>query len=704
MAAAAGQGAVTAVRGAVVDIGFAAGELPPLDSALSVAWDGAEPLLLEVHSHLDERTVRAVALQSTAGLRRRIPVVATGAPLGVPVGPDVLGRLLDVTGRLRDGGPALPADTPRRSIHAAPPALEAQSSTISLFETGIKVIDLLAPLAQGGKAAMFGGAGVGKTVLVMELIHAMVEKYQGISVFAGVGERSREGHELLTDMQASDVLKRTVLVFGQMNEPPGARWRVPLTALTIAEYFRDQKHQNVLLLMDNVFRFVQAGSEVSSLLGRMPSRVGYQPTLATEVAALEERIASVAGSAVTAIQAVYVPADDFTDPAVTAISSHTDSLIVLSRELAAQGFYPAVDPLASSSVLLDPLVVGDDHYALAEEARATLARVKELEDIIALLGVEELGAEDRLAVKRARRLQRFLTQPFVVTEAFTSMPAAASAAPTRWPLPRHSCRRDGRLGRAVALHGRHDRGGARQGKRRRRRSRRMRLRITTPLSIVVEEDGVTLASRRGRERRLRHPAGARRPADRARHFRGGLDRRRRGAALLRGARRRPVGRGRQGRRHREPRSRRRRRSRYARGDGRRPVPRRAGDGAHRACGGQAAATRRYPADHAAFAAGRAGRFRMSALDPKEPDGLARGVHEHVERRRKWLDEGEPPVARRLAQIGVLGWIVVVPMLLGAFAGRWLDQRFSTGIFWTAPLLLLGLALGCWSAWRWMQSQ
>jgi F-type H+-transporting ATPase subunit beta len=256
----------------------------------------------------------------------------------------------------------------------------------------------------------------------MELIHAMVEKYQGISVFAGVGERSREGHELLTEMQGSGVLARTVLVYGQMNEPPGARWRVPLTALTIAEYFRDQKHQNVLLLMDNVFRFVQAGSEVSSLLGRLPSRVGYQPTLATEVASLQERIASVAGAAVTAIQAVYVPADDFTDPAVTAISSHMDSIIMLSRTLAAEGFYPAVDPLASSSMLLDPLVVGEEHYRIAERAREALARFKDLKDIIALLGVEELGANDRLIVKRARRLQRFLSQPFTVTEAFTGTP------------------------------------------------------------------------------------------------------------------------------------------------------------------------------------------------------------------------------------------------------------------------------------------
>jgi F-type H+/Na+-transporting ATPase subunit beta len=415
-------GTVVSVRGAVVDVSFEGDVLPAINTALVVEWDRPEPLVLEVHSHIDPTTIRGIALQATAGLARSTPVRATGAPISVPVGDAILGRLLDVIGTLRDRGPALPSDTPRRGIHNPPPTLEEEISTTTVFETGIKVIDLLAPLAQGGKAAMFGGAGVGKTVLVMELIHAMVEKYKGISVFAGVGERSREGHELLTDMQGSGVLARTVLVYGQMNEPPGARWRVPLTALTIAEYFRDQKHQNVLLLMDNVFRFVQAGSELSSLLGRLPSRVGYQPTLATEVSQLQERIASVAGAAVTAIQAVYVPADDFTDPAVTAISSHMDSIIMLSRALAAEGFYPAIDPLASSSVLLDPLAVGEDHYRLAERAREALARFKDLQDIIALLGVEELGASDRLIVKRARRLQRFLSQPFVVTEAFTGIP------------------------------------------------------------------------------------------------------------------------------------------------------------------------------------------------------------------------------------------------------------------------------------------
>ncbi len=412
-------GKVLAVRGAVVDVTFERAELPRLDEALIVEWDRPEALIVEVQAHLDECTVRGVALQATAGLKRGVVVRASGSPLAVPVGDGLLGRLLDVTGAPRDGGPPLPPNSPRTPIHRMAPQLRERSPATAIFETGIKVIDLLAPLPQGGKAAMFGGAGVGKTVVVMELIHAMVKSYQGISVFAGVGERSREGHELLVEMQRSGVLDRSVLVYGQMNEPPGARWRVGLTALTIAEYFRDQKRQNVLLLMDNVFRFVQAGCEVSGLLGRLPSRVGYQPTLDTEVAALHERIASVAGISVTAIEAVYVPADDFADPAVTAISSHLDSMIVLARSMAAEGMYPAVDPLRSSSILLDPTVVGGEHYAIAEQVRETIAHYKELQDIISLLGVDELSARDRTIVMRARRLQRFLTQPFAVTEAFT---------------------------------------------------------------------------------------------------------------------------------------------------------------------------------------------------------------------------------------------------------------------------------------------
>ena len=415
-------GRVLAVRGVVVDIVFDTPPLPKVDEALRIDWDGPGILIVEVQAQLDERTVRGVAIETTAGLKRGTPVIATGEPLSVPVGDPILGRLLDVAGSVRDNGPPLPADLEHWPIHRPPPPLAERSAATAIFETGIKVIDLLAPLAEGGKAAMFGGAGVGKTVVVMELIHAMVQSYQGVSVFAGIGERSREGHELLTEMRRSGVLDRSVLVYGQMNEPPGARWRVGLTALTIAEYFRDARRQNVLLLMDNVFRFVQAGSEVSGLLGRLPSRVGYQPTLATEVAALHERIASVGGVSVTAIEAVYVPADDFTDPAVTAISSHLDSMIVLSRTMAAEGMYPAIDPLNSTSILLDPTIAGEAHYRIAEEVRETIAHYKELQDIISLLGIEELSSRDRTIVGRARRLQRFLTQPFAVTEAFTGIP------------------------------------------------------------------------------------------------------------------------------------------------------------------------------------------------------------------------------------------------------------------------------------------
>lgn len=415
------NGQVVAVRGAVVDIAFPP-PLPPIDDALFIARPGGGQILAEVQAHLDPGTVRTIALEPTAGLARGSRATRAGGPLQVPVGEAVLGRLIDVSGTVRDNGPPLPADCPRRPIHAPAPPLALRAAPEGLFATGIKVLDLLTPLAQGGKAAMFGGAGVGKTVLVMELIHAMVAGYQGISVFAGVGERSREGHEMLLDMRNSGVLDRTVLVYGQMNEPPGARFRVPMTALAVAEYFRDEKHQNVLLLMDNIFRFVQAGAEVSGLIGRLPSRVGYQPTLASEVAALQERIASRAGAAVTAIEAVYVPADDFTDPAVTTIAAHVDSTVVLSRAMAAEGMYPAVDPIASSSVLLDPLVVGQEHADVALAVRRTIEHYRGLQDVISLLGLEELGSDDRRIVGRARRLQRFLTQPFSVTEAFTGVP------------------------------------------------------------------------------------------------------------------------------------------------------------------------------------------------------------------------------------------------------------------------------------------
>ena len=415
------RGVIVAIRGAVVDVEFAHHPLPPIHTALMARGREGQGVLCEVQGHLDARQARSLALRSTIGLRRGDSVEDTGAPVRAPVGDAVLGRLIDALGDVADRGPPLPPDTPMRPIHRAAPDFAEQTGVTQLFATGIKILDLLTPIARGGKAAMFGGAGVGKTVLVMELIQSMASNYKGISVFAGVGERSREGHEMLLDMKASGVLDRTALVYGQMNEPPGARWRAPLTALTIAEYFRDEQRRDVLLLMDNVFRFVQAGAEVSGLLGRSPSRVGYQPTLASEVSALQERIASVGPTAVTAIEAVYVPADDFTDPAVTAIASHVDSMVVLSRAMAAEGMYPAVDPIASSSVLLDPLIVGEAHARVAIETRQAIEHYAELKDVIALLGIEELGVEDRRIVERARKLQRFLTQPFLVTQGFTGV-------------------------------------------------------------------------------------------------------------------------------------------------------------------------------------------------------------------------------------------------------------------------------------------
>jgi F-type H+-transporting ATPase subunit beta len=402
----------------VVDVRFH-GALPPINSALEVDWAEPRRLTLEVQRHADRHTARCVAIQETEGLACGTEVVATGSPITMPVGEGVIGRLLDVVGSPLDHGGELPAEVPRRPIHHAPPELESRQYEQKVFLSGIKVIDLLAPLAQGGKAAMFGGAGVGKTVLVMELIRTISDRYKGLSVFAGVGERSREGHELWLDLKKSGVIDRTVLVFGQMNEPPGARWRVALSALTIAEYFRDEAGKDVLFLIDNVFRFVQAGSEVSGLLGRLPSRVGYQPTLATEIAELQERITSVRGASVTSIQAVYVPADDFTDPAVAETFTHLDSSIVLSREMASEGLYPAVDPLASSSTLQDPAVIGDRHYGVAEEVRRVIEQYRELQEIISLLGLEELSVNDRKTVGRARRLIRFLTQPFAVTSQFT---------------------------------------------------------------------------------------------------------------------------------------------------------------------------------------------------------------------------------------------------------------------------------------------
>ncbi len=415
-------GRVTAVHGSVVDVSFPPGALPAICEAIAIEADPAREIIAEVQQHLGPAAIRAVALESTAGLRRGAIARASGAPILVPVGEAVLGRLLNAIGKPFDRGPPLPKQTERRPIHAAAPSLDRTGAALQIFHTGIKVVDLLAPLVRGGKAAMFGGAGVGKTVLIMELIRTAVERHSGLSVFAGIGERSREGHELLLELKQSGVLARTALVFGQMNEPPGARWRAGLTALAIAEHFRDEAHENVLLLIDNVYRLVQAGGEVSGLLGRLPSRVGYQPTLASEIAELEERIASVGQSAITSIQAVYVPADDFTDPAVAEIFSHLDSSIVLSRDMASEGMYPAVDPLSSASSLLDPRLVGEAHYRIAQGVRKAIGHYRDLQEIIALLGIEELSAADRSVVKRARRLMRFLTQPFMVTTAFTGKP------------------------------------------------------------------------------------------------------------------------------------------------------------------------------------------------------------------------------------------------------------------------------------------
>jgi F-type H+-transporting ATPase subunit beta len=412
-------GTVVALHGSVIDIRFRRNTLPQIGDGIVIGREDGRTLLAEVQQHLDPVTVRAVALGTTTGMSRGIDARGLGTPIRVPVGDAVLGRLLNAVGEPTDRGPPLPSDSPYRPIHAPAPSIDRLSASLEMFRTGIKVVDLLAPLITGGKAAMFGGAGVGKTVLIMEFIRTTVERHSGISVFAGIGERSREGHELLLELRQSGVLKRTALVFGQMNEPPGARWRTGLTALAIAEHFRDVAHENVLLLVDNVYRLVQAGGEVSGLLGRLPSRVGYQPTLASEIAEFEERIASVAGAAITSIQAVYVPADDFTDPAVAEIFSHLDSSIVLSRDMASEGMYPAVDPLASTSSLLDPMLVGETHYRIAQEVRKIIAHYRDLQEIISLLGIEELSEADRRAVTRARRLQRFLTQPFMVTEAFT---------------------------------------------------------------------------------------------------------------------------------------------------------------------------------------------------------------------------------------------------------------------------------------------
>ena len=410
-------GVIEAVHGPVIDI--LCHRLPRLYRALSVELEGG-PCIFEVHRHLDPFRARAIALHRTSGLRRSMPVFDTGGPLQVPVTPDCLGRLLDIFGHPLDGGPPLAA-TDFRPIVAAPAALCEASGMGKILPTGIKVIDLLCPFVRGGKTGLFGGAGVGKTVLIMEFMNAIVRLHQGVSVFAGVGERIREGHELWHDMQDAGVMPRTLMVFGQMDESPGVRFRIGLSALTYAEYLRDHVAKEVLFLMDNAFRFVQAGSELSGLLGRMPATVGYQPTLLSEVAELQERISSTRSGNITAVEAVYVPADDMTDPAVGAILAHLDTTVILSRNQAAKGIYPAVDPLASGSRMMDRVTLGDRHYRIAQMVREHLARYRELEDIIAMLGLEALSEADRRIVLRARLLERYLTQPFFVVAEHTGI-------------------------------------------------------------------------------------------------------------------------------------------------------------------------------------------------------------------------------------------------------------------------------------------
>ena len=414
------KGRIVQVMGPVVDVVFENGDLPFIKDALEVENNGKK-CIMEVAQHLGNNEVRCLMLAASEGLCKDMEVTATGAGIQVPVGEQTLGRLFNVLGETIDNGEPI-TDSKKWVIHREPPTFEEQSPVVEILETGIKVIDLLAPYAKGGKIGLFGGAGVGKTVLIQELIRNIATEHGGYSIFTGVGERSREGNDLWTEMKASGVLDKTALVFGQMNEPPGARMRVAETGLTMAEYFRDVEHQNVLLFIDNIFRFVQAGSEVSALLGRMPSAVGYQPTLATEVGELQERIASTKNGSVTSVQAVYVPADDLTDPAPATTFAHLDATTVLSRKIVEQGIYPAVDPLESTSRILEEDVVGKEHYEVANKVQQMLQKYKELQDIIAILGMEELSEEDKLTVNRARKIQRFLSQPFHVAENFTGVP------------------------------------------------------------------------------------------------------------------------------------------------------------------------------------------------------------------------------------------------------------------------------------------
>ena len=411
------QGLVSQVMGPVVDVTFPEGHLPAINNALTMQ-NGEKTVTVEVAQHIGDGVVRCSAMSSTDGLRRGLPVTDTGAPISVPVGKKTLGRIFNVLGDTVDDKP-FTEETERWDIHRPAPAYDELSPSTEILETGIKVIDLICPYAKGGKIGLFGGAGVGKTVLIMELINSIAKEHGGLSVFTGVGERTREGNDLYNEMTESGVLSNTALVYGQMNEPPGARMRVALSGLTMAEYFRDEEHQDVLLFIDNIFRFTQAGSEVSALLGRMPSAVGYQPTLANEMGILQERITSTKKGSITSIQAVYVPADDLTDPAPATTFAHLDATTVLSRSIASQGIYPAVDPLESTSRILSPDVLGEEHYNVAKEVQRILQRYQELMDIIAIMGMDELSDDDKLLVQRARKIQRFLSQPFVVSEKFT---------------------------------------------------------------------------------------------------------------------------------------------------------------------------------------------------------------------------------------------------------------------------------------------
>ena len=412
-------GTIVQAIGPVLDIRFPNDAMPQLLNAIEIEHDGKK-LVAEVAQHIGDDVVRCIAMSSTDGLQRGIPATDTGSPITVPVGEACLGRIFNLLGEPVDNGPAPEAEE-RWPIHRPAPSYEEQESTTEILETGIKVVDLICPYAKGGKIGLFGGAGVGKTVLIMELINNVAKEHGGISVFTGVGERTREGNDLYNEMTESGVLNKTALVYGQMNEPPGARMRVALSGLTMAEYFRDQKHQDVLLFIDNIFRFTQAGSEVSALLGRMPSAVGYQPTLATEMGALQERITSTKRGSITSVQAVYVPADDLTDPAPATTYAHLDATTVLDRGIASLGIYPAVDPLESTSRILAPEIVGKEHYEVARDVQRILQRYKDLQDIIAIMGMDELSEEDKLTVSRARKIQRFLSQPFSVAEQFTGM-------------------------------------------------------------------------------------------------------------------------------------------------------------------------------------------------------------------------------------------------------------------------------------------